>query len=556
VVADATIVDLVYRQPPVLGLTAASVVGIVEELAAYHAAFADCFPQRHQPQWAEVYLRGLLVADVPRRNVEAVALRLLGAGAAADREVRALQHFVSEGVWDDAAVLRRHWGLVAASLGDEEGVLTVDGSDIPKQGTHSAGVARQWCGVLGKKANCQAGVFVGYASRRGYTLLDRRLYLPEQWFGPDYQDRWQAARIPPQTAFASKPALAASMVEAIVASKQVPARWLTCDEGYGDDPAFLDRVAACDLWYLAEVARSTHIWPLSGANGQPAGTMPTRWVPPQRSKMGPTPTRPRLHPDSPRSLPVEALAAQVPAGAWQRYRILEGAKGPLLADFVAVRAVAVRDKLPGPTVWLLIRRTVPAPGEEPLTKFYLSNASADLPLLALVWASGMRWPIERCFTEGKDELGLDHYECRFWRGWHHHMTLVILAHHFLVRLQARLNQREGGPTTAQLAPGRAGAAGTGHLRAATRPGGLAGLVPAPAGAPEPQADPPPAPRQPAPAYLRPRRRAGVDRLPAAPQASGLPRPPRAAPAPRLSRAPGGSRPAPQPFGGRASAAPG
>ena len=135
-----------------------------------------------------MYLRGLLVAEVPRKNVEAVALRLLGAGEVADREVRALQHFVSEGRWDDTAVLRRHWGLVEASLGEEGGVLTVDGSDIPKQGTHSSGVARQWYGALGKKANCQAGVFAGYASGRGYTLLDRRLYLPELWFSDAYRE--------------------------------------------------------------------------------------------------------------------------------------------------------------------------------------------------------------------------------------------------------------------------------------------------------------------------------------------------------------------------------
>ena len=446
--SSAVIEDLVRSQPPVRTVTPASMTGIVEELAAYHAAFVSCFKYVGQPRWSELYLRGLLVADVPRKNVEAVALRLLGAGEAADREVRAVQHFLSEGVWDDAAVLRRHWGLVEQSLGEDEGVLTVDGSDIPKQGTHSAGVARQWCGALGKKANCQAGVFVGYASRRGYTLLDRRLYVPDLWFSPAYQARWQAAAIPPETVFATKPALAADMVEAIVASGQLRARWLTCDEGYGDDPAFLDRVAACGLWYLAEVARSTHVWPLAAPDGQTARTAPVVWVPPPSSTKGPAPTRARLHPDSPSSQDLVSFAAQVPAASWERYRILEGAKGPLLADFVAARVVAVRDRLPGPTVWLLIRRTIPAPGEEPVYKFYLSNASPDLPLLALVWASGMRWPIERCFTEGKDELGLDHYECRFWRGWHHHMTLVILAHHFLVRLQGRLNQREGGLSTA------------------------------------------------------------------------------------------------------------
>ncbi len=128
-----------------------------------------------QQRWFELYVRGLLVAAVPRKNVEAVAVRLLGAGETADREGRACQHFISEGGWAAAAVPRTHWGLVAQTLGAADGVLTVDGSAIPKQGTHSAGVARQWCGALGQRATCQAGVFVGYASRRGYTLLDRRL---------------------------------------------------------------------------------------------------------------------------------------------------------------------------------------------------------------------------------------------------------------------------------------------------------------------------------------------------------------------------------------------
>jgi SRSO17 transposase len=524
-------VDLVLSQPAVLTVTPSSLDGIMEELAAYHAAFAACFHYQAQRYWSEVYLRGLLVADVPRKNIEAVTLRLLGAGEAADRQVRALQHFVSEGAWDDAAVLQAHWRLVDQTLGEDDGVLIVDGSDLPKQGTHSAGVARQYCGVLGKRANCQAGVFVGYASRRGYTLLDRRLYLPELWFSAAYQERWQACAIPPETQFATKPTLAADLVEGILASGTVRARWLTCDEGYGDDPAFLDRVAACGLWYLAEVSRSTHVWPLTAPDGQTGRAAPVVWVPPPTSNKGPVPTRARLHHDSPSSQDLLTVAAAVPAAAWQRYRILEGAKGPLLAEFVAVRVVAVRDRLPGPTVWLLIRRTVPEPGAAPVYKFYLSNASADLPLLALVWVSGMRWPIERCFTEGKDELGLDHYECRFWRGWHHHMTLVILAHHFLVRLQGRLNQREGGPPTAQPAPGRTAGDGPGHHLSPPRPGRLAGLAPTPAGLPESHADPPPPPREFAAARVRPGRRAGPDHLSATPQTGRLPLPPRPTPPP-------------------------
>jgi len=519
------VVDLVPSQPAVLTVTPAHLDGIVEELAAYHAYFAPCFHYQAQRQWSEVYLRGLLVAEVPRKTIEAVALRLLGAGEAADRQVRALQHFVSEGAWDDAAVLQAHWRLTDQTLGEDDGVLTVDGSDVPKQGTHSAGVARQWCGASGKKANCQAGVFVGYASRRGYTLLDRRLYLPELWFSPAYQERWRACAIPPETRFATKPTLAADLVAGILASGAVRARWLTCDEGFGNDPAFLDRIDATGLWYLAEVARSTHVWPLRAADGQPTAA-PRVLVPPQTvSRKGPAPTRERLAPESPAPQSVEAWAAQVPAAAWQRYRILEGSKGPLLADFAAVRAMAVRDRLPGPTVWLVIRRSVPAPGEAPVYKYYLSNAPADLPLIALVWVSGMRWPIERCFTEGKDELGLDQYECRFWRGWHHHMTLVILAHHFLVRLQARLNQREGGPAATPF-PGPAVRHGwAGHDAPSPEPAGLPGAAPRPAGPRESDAGTPALAGGAPAAGLRPRRRARADRLSAAAQTGGLPLPP-------------------------------
>ena len=173
-------------------------------------------------------------------------------------------------------------------------------------------------------------------------------------------------------------------------------------------------------------------------------TPPQVWVPPTPSgRRGRAFTRARLHPSSPRPVRVDTLPAQVPEHAWQRFRIVEGSKGPLIADFAALRAVTTRHGLPGPEVWVLVRRAVGEAGVEPEVKLYLSNAPAETPLVELVRVSGMRWPIESCFEEGKSELGLDHYELRSWPGWHHHMTLVLLAHHFLVREQQRLNQRGG-----------------------------------------------------------------------------------------------------------------
>lgn len=451
VVADDpdTLVDAV---PVARTLTAADIDGLVDELAAYYAAFAPCFDRRDQRAWVELYLRGLLTADVPRKNIEAIALRLLGAGSAADRQVRALQHCISEAAWVDERLLAVHRRLVEETLGDDEGVLLIDGSDVPKQGRHSAGVARQWCGATGKKDTCQAGVFLGYASRHGYTLLDRHLYLPAAWYAETARDRWVACGIPDDTPFRTKPQLAAALVDRALADRTLRVKWAVCDEGFGDDQALRAHLAARGLWYFAEVACDTQVWPLTEPDGQTARPRPWTWVPPQTaSRRGPVPRRQRRHPDSPAPMAVSGWASQVPPERWQRYRLLEGSKGPLVADFAAVRVVLVEDRLPGAEGWLVVRRTLPEADEAPVYKYYLSNAPADTPQRTLVWVSGMRWPIESCFTEGKGELGLDHYEVRSWRGWHHHLTLVILAHHFLVRLQRRLNQR-GGPATRR--PGR------------------------------------------------------------------------------------------------------
>jgi SRSO17 transposase len=443
-----------------LTLTAADVGALLPALTAYQAEFAPFFARREQRAWADLYLRGLLTAEVPRKNVEVLALRLLGAGPAADAHVRALQHFLSEAPWDDTPLLLHHQDLVTESLGEPTGVLIVDGSDVAKQGTHSVGVARQYCGATGKPDNCQAGVYLAYASSRGATLLDRRLYVPAAWFEADHADLWAACDLPASLGFRTRMQLAADMVEGVRTRGVLPARWLTADEAFGQDPTFLDRVAAAGLWYLAEVPSSTPIWPLvEPASGQ-AQARPQRWVPPQKaSRQGPVPRREQLHPASPPKLTVAAVAGALPAAAWQPYRILEGRKGPLVAELAALRVIAVRERLPGPEVWLVLRRQVVEPGEEGEVKYYLSNAPATTEVGEFAWASGMRWPIETCLEESKGEVGLDEYECRSWVGWQHHMTLAILAHHFLVQQQVALNQREGGPCSGLSRRGHAAGSG-------------------------------------------------------------------------------------------------
>jgi len=456
--------DLTTTGPAIVALRPEDLVDVEEELAAYHAHFAPLFARREQREWAAVYLRGLLTADVRRKNVEAMALRLLGVGPHAARQVRALQQFIGEGAWDDEAILAAHQRLVAASLGEPNGVLILDGSDMPKRGDHSAGAAPQWCGASGKTATCQAGVFLGYASRKGDTLLDRRLFLPEAWFDAEHAARWRACGIPADMRFQTKAELGAELVEQVQARGELPASWLVCDEWFGRHQALLNRMDAAGLWYLAEVPRTTQVWPLrEPTDRRRVRARPRAWLPPRApSGRGRQGTHERLHPDSPPAVRLETLAGQLARRRWPRFRLLEGRKGPIVADCVALRAVAsrtgYREGLPGPEVWVLIRRPLPVPGQTkpPELKYYLSNAPADTPLAELLRICGMRWPIECCFEEGKGELGMDQYELRFWRGWYHHMTLVLLAHHFLVRLHQRLMARSA-PAPAAAAPaGREG----------------------------------------------------------------------------------------------------
>jgi len=335
--------------------------------------------------------------------------------------VRTLQQFISIGAWEDGPILQQLWREIAIDLGDEDAVLVLDGSDFPTQGKESVGVKRQYCGQLGKTANCQAGVFVAYASTHGYALLDRRLYLPEEWFSEAYAERRQECGVPAELRFTTT----LEMVQELVAAGSLPCRWVAGDEAFGDNPALLDGLDKLGLWYFMEVAHDTRVW-----RERPATRVPP-W-----SGRGRKPSKARLADEQQSASSVIELAAGLPSSAWQRYTIKEGSQGPLEAEFACERVVAVRNGLPGPEVWLVLRRSL-SDGE---VKTFVSNAPAELARQRLVRTSGMRWPIETCFEVGKQVVGMGDYEVRSWRGWHHHMTLVLLALAFLVRLQGRFEQ--------------------------------------------------------------------------------------------------------------------
>ena len=406
------------------------VEGLVDELRLYHLRFRPLFRREEQRRWALKYLQGLL-SDVERKSIEPMAERLEGGN------VRDMQSFIGQGSWDDDGILRVHQRMVDEDLGEPEGVVIVDGCDVPKQGEHSVGVARQWCGALGKVANCQAGVLIGYASSKGHTLVDRRLYLPKEWFTEAYTERRRKCGVPKDLTFQTKPELALAMLKPIIQEQRLRFGWVVIDAGFGDNPGFRDRLNDLGVRYLAEVACDARVW----------RTRPATHIPPAQSNRGRPPTKERVTPGTPDPERVDAIAEAMATDAWTPYLVKEGTKGPMVYEFAFLQVSEVREDLPGRDTWLLLRRK---PDDHADRKYFVSNASADTPHSRLVWATGMRWPVETSIEHGKSEVGLDHYETRTWRGWHHHMTLTLLALHFLVRLRLKLKDQAPALTVPQV----------------------------------------------------------------------------------------------------------
>jgi SRSO17 transposase len=264
-------------------------------------------------------------------------------------------------------------------------------------------------------------VFAVYASSHGYAFVDGRLYLPDRWFGDAYAARRHACGVPEDVRFQTEPEIALAMLTDLVTTGHLPFRWVTADEHYGENPAFLDGITTAGKWYQVEVPVTTRVW---------LQTPPVQ--PPGPGLLGRPRLHPRVAPSAPRPLELKALAVQLPRSAWQRYTIKEGSRGPLEADFALVRVTPVRDSLPGPRQWATFRRSLTDPTQ---IKYYLSNAPAHCPPAELVRVTGLRWPIETAIEEGKGEVGLDHYETRSWQGWHHHVVQSSMAHLFLMRIR-------------------------------------------------------------------------------------------------------------------------
>lgn len=399
-------------------LTDENIKELAEKLVEYHQYFDPCFNRPAQAKYGLVYLQGLM-SDLEKKSAEPIALGFLE-----PEDVRNLQRFLAQYAWNEHRMMVLYQERTAETVACDDGMITIDSSEFIKKGTESVGVARQYCGRLGKVDNCQSGVFIGYSSSNGYALLDRSLYMPRQWFNDDYQERRAKCKVPQDLEFMTKPQIAIDLINNIQETELFPAKWLGCDSTFGRDHEFLDAIED-DYWYLASVPYNTQVWL----------ERPKVSIPPYKG-MGRKPTKPR--PSIP-SCSVEEIAKD-PDLNWKKIILAEGAKGPIVADVARIRVIESRNDLPGEERWLYLRKN-----EDGEIKYLMSNAPKDLPFSEMNRVATLRWPIEQSFKEGKDQLGMDAYETRSWPGWHRHITYVFLAMLFLLEVRFTFKKKFGQP---------------------------------------------------------------------------------------------------------------
>jgi SRSO17 transposase len=391
--------------------------GFVHELRGYHELFSDCFAREEPRENFFRYMAGQF-SELERKSIEPIALNI------EDGKVRSMQRFVSDVVWDEEAIMRKYRSMVCEDLGDPDGALIFDETGFPKKGEESIGVARQYCGSLGKVDNCQVGVFAAYASRYGYSFLDKRLYLPEKWFDQEHAEKRKKCKLPDTVTFKTKPQLAVDILEEIRKEQMLPIKYVLADSVYGTNPEFIEAV---EKWtgvaYFASVSCDTLCWL----------QMPIT-IEKQYSYKGETLSKRVVEATEKKPITVDLLAKNINDYFWYRRKVSEGTKGPIEYEFTKREVVLSKNGLPWKTVWLVIKRTL---DNDPSYSYYISNAPRSTRLKTFVWLSGLRWAIEQCFEETKTELGMDQYEVRKYPGWNHHILTCMLAHFFLWHLKIK-----------------------------------------------------------------------------------------------------------------------
>ena len=338
------------------------------------------FARSEPRERAVAYVRGLM-SHVPRKNGWQLA-EYVG-----DNSPDGIQRLLNAAVWDEDGVRDDLRDYVIEEMGAAEATLIIDETGFLKKGTHSVGVKRQYSGTAGRIENCQIGVFLAYTSEKGHALIDRELYLPQEWVADT--TRRQAARVPDQVEFQTKPELAQHMLERAL-DASVPCWWVTGDSVYGGDRSLRIWLEERQQWFVLGVAKNEPLW--EGFTQKRA----------------------------------DERVAEVSDENWQTLSCGAGAKGPRLYDWTLLPLPRIGQDA-DVTHALLARRSL----EDDELAYFVVFAPADTPLQTLVYVAGQRWTIEECFEVAKDEVGLDEYEVRHWTAWYRHITLAMLALAFL-----------------------------------------------------------------------------------------------------------------------------
>ena len=394
----------------------------------YLAKLAEAVGHADREEPLRAYVTGLLLSG-ERKSVEPMAAKIDPMHVRARHQ--SMHHFVANAPWEEREVMgvARDYALRQLERHGPVGAWVVDDTGLPKKGAHSVGVARQYCAPLGKQDNCQVAVTISLVNATMSVPSAYRLYLPEGWAGD--RKRREAAGIPAEVRFRTKWEIALEEIDRLL-EEELPRAPAVADAGYGVVTEFREAITARRLSYAMGISKEVTVWP---PGIEPLSAK--RW-----RGIGRPPTRLRRSADR-RPLAVEVLARELAPSAWRTVRWREGTRGMMKSRFALLRVrPAHRDEqrsAPRDTEWLLIEWPV---GEAQPTKYWLSTVPHSVTLEELVRLVKIRWRIERDFEELKDELGLDHYEGRSWKGFHHHGALSIAAYCFLAAERARLSPPE------------------------------------------------------------------------------------------------------------------
>ena len=373
--------------------------GLRDRLSDFLTPYAAGLAEPEQRSHAQDYIQGLF-SKLDRKSGEAIAYLH-------DQDRQGLQKFLGQVPWDHRPLLTTLARQVGERIGAADGVIVFDPSSFPKKGTKSVGVQRQWCGRLGKVENCQVAVLMGYVSRAEHALVNERLYLPQEWIRD--RKRCAAAGVPATTRFRTRHELALEMLDE--QGKFLPHAWVTGDDEMGRPAEFRGELRDRGERYLLAVPSTTLIRDLETE-------------PPAYSGRGRPPQRPFAQ--------VQRWCTSLPASAWTRLDVRDGEKGPLVIEAVRRRVTARLGQNVGPEEWLVVMRELQSDGSFK-HDYYLGWADgAEIPLAEAARVAKAEHRIEECIRRGKSDAGLGDYQVRNWVGWHHHLTLSLIAAWFLV----------------------------------------------------------------------------------------------------------------------------